>query len=83
MLNIEAKIKEEMKMNLWTMIVMIVAICVIGDIVKSRRNREINELKTGEELPGLLGRLKKRVENLETIVLEKERIRQFDELEKN
>lgn len=83
MLNIEAKIKEEMTMNLWTMIVMIVAICVIGDIVKSRRNREINELKTGEDLSGLLGRLKKRVENLETIVIEKENTRRFSDVEKS
>jgi hypothetical protein len=70
-------------MNLWTMIVMIVAICVIGDIIKSRRNREISESKTGEDLSGLLGRLKKRIENLETIVIEKDRSRRFDELENN
>lgn len=70
-------------MNLWTMIVMIVAICVIGDIVKSRRNIGISESKTGEDLSGLLGRLKRRIENLETIVLEKEKTRRFEELEKN
>ncbi|GEM_PF-2794155 len=66
-------------MNLWTMIVMIVAICVIGDIVKSRRNIGISESKTGEDLSGLLGRFKRRIENLETIVLEKERTKPFDE----
>jgi hypothetical protein len=66
------------------MIVMIVAICVIGDIIKERKNTTLDE---SEELIKnrslLLYRLKVRVENLETIVLEKERNRRFAELEKN
>jgi hypothetical protein len=80
-LNVEQTTEEEMTMNLWTMIVMIVAICVIGDIIKSRRNMEISESKTGEDLSGVLGSLKSRVENLETIILEKERTRRFDEID--
>ncbi|MBN1903998.1 MAG: hypothetical protein JW927_02780 [Deltaproteobacteria bacterium] len=68
-------------MDIWTMIVLIVVICVVGDIVKSRRNIGISESKSGEDFSGLLGRLKKRIENLETIVLEKERTRPFDEID--
>lgn len=71
-------------MNLWTMIFLIVTICVIGDIIKSRQKTDLNEsIKTGEDLSRLLGRLKNRVENLETIVLEKERTRRFDGLRKS
>ncbi|NLD38462.1 MAG: hypothetical protein GX654_16505 [Desulfatiglans sp.] len=67
-------------MNLWTMIVMIVAICVIGDIIKLR-NKKLNDMeKPASEASNLLTRLMKRIENLETIVLEKERTKQFDEL---
>ena len=52
-------------MNLWTMIVLIVAICVISDIIKSRNNNRINEsITTDENISTLLGRLKNRVEIL-------------------
>jgi len=65
-------------MNLWTMIVLIVAICVISDIIKSRNNNRTNKSTTAEEsITMVLASLKKRVENLETIVLEKERNRRF------
>lgn len=68
-------------MNLWTMIVMIVAICVIGDIIKSR-NKKLNDMeKPVSDDSNLLSRLKSRVENLETIVLEKERTRRFEEID--
>ena len=68
-------------MNLWTMIVFIVAICVISDIIKSRNNNRINKSATPDEnISMALASLKKRVENLETIVLEKERNRRFAEL---
>jgi hypothetical protein len=70
-----------MTMNLWTMIVMIVAICVIGDIIKSR-NKKLNDMeKPVSDDSNLLSRLKSRVENLETIVLEKERTRRFEEID--
>ena len=65
-------------MNLWTMIVMIVAICVIGDIIKARKNTTLDESEEfNRDKSQLLYRLKARVENLETIVLEKERNRRF------
>lgn len=69
-------------MNLWTMIVLIVAICVIGDIIKSRKNNQPNKFeKPREDISNLVYRLKKRIENLETIVLEKERNRRFAEMD--
>lgn len=65
-------------MNFWTMIVLIVAICVVSDIIKSRNNNDLNEIeKSNENLSRLLEHLKNRVENLETIILEKERTRRF------
>ncbi len=71
-------IMENPIMNLWTMIFLIVAICVIGDIIKSRGKTDMKEsIKTSEDLSRLLGRLTNRVENLETIVLERERSRRF------
>lgn len=71
-------------MNLWTMIVFIVAICVIGDIIKSRNNNRTNKSATPDEnISMVLSSLKKRVENLETIVLEEERSRRFAETGKN
>ena len=70
-------------MNIWTMIVLIVAICVISDIIKSRNNNGLNKSEnSGEDLSMIIGRLKNRVENLETIILEKERTRRFAEMGK-
>ena len=69
-------------MNIWTMIVLIAAICVMSNIVKSRNNHSLNEsIKTDEDVLKLLGRLKNRVENLETIVIEKERTKRFTEID--
>ena len=69
-------------MNIWTMIILIAAICVISNIVKSRNNHSLNEsIKTDEDVLKLLGHLKKRVENLETIVIEKEKTRRFTEID--
>ena len=69
-------------MNIWTTIVLIAAICVISNIVKSRNNHSLNEsIKTDEDVLKLLGRLKNRVENLETIVIEKERTKRFTEID--
>lgn len=65
-------------MNLWTMFVMIVAICVIGDIIKERKNTTLDESEEfNKDKSQLLYRLKARVENLETIVVEKERSRRL------
>ena len=69
-------------MNLWTMIVLIVAICVIGDIIKAGKNTTLDESKEfNKDKSQLLYRLKARVENLETIVLEKERNRLFAKID--
>jgi hypothetical protein len=68
-------------MNLWTMIVLIVAICVVGDIIKIRYKKLSDMEKPASEASNLLSRLMKRVENLETIVLEKERTKRFEEFE--
>ena len=63
-------------MNIWTMIVLIVAICAISNIIKSHNSSELNDSeKSVEHLSRVLEHLKIRVENLETIILEKERIR--------
>lgn len=68
-------------MNLWTMIVLVVAICVVGDIIKTRNKKLSDMEKPASEASNLLSRLMKRVENLETIVIEKERTRRFEEFE--
>jgi hypothetical protein len=69
-------------MNLWTMIVLIVAICAISDIIKKRNNNYLNESeKSKEEISKFLVRLKNRIENLETIVLEQERNSRFTKLD--
>lgn len=68
-------------MDLWTMIVSIVAICAISDIIKSRNNNLNESVKSNENLSKLLDPLKNRIENLETIVLEKERTRRFEEID--
>jgi hypothetical protein len=76
--------EEDMIMNIWTMIVLIVAICVISDIIKSKNNNDLNESeKSNENLSKLLGNLKNRIENLETIILEKERTKRFVKIGKN
>jgi hypothetical protein len=70
-------------MDIWTMIVLIVAISVISDLIKSRNNsNESESLKSDKNLPQHIRPLEKRVANLETIILEKERVNRFDELGK-
>ena len=70
-------------MDIWTMIVLIVAISVISDLIKSRNNsNESESLKSDEDLSQHIGPLKERVANLETIILEKERVDRFAELGK-
>ena len=82
MLSVELTNREDMIMNFWTMIAFIVAICAISDIIKSRNNKSVNKSVTHDEnLSMLLGRLKNRVENLETIVLEEQRNRRFAKID--
>jgi hypothetical protein len=70
-------------MDFWTMIVILVLIGVISDIYKSRYKKDVDETeKSHENDSELLSRLKDRVANLETIILEKERDKRFAELEK-
>lgn len=71
-------------MDLLTMIVVIVAICSISGIIKSRKNKNTNEMEeSNENTSKLILHLKKRIENLETIVLEREKTKRFAELGKN
>lgn len=68
-------------MDIWTMIVILVLIGVISDIYKSRYKKDADETeKSHENDSGLLSRLKDRVSNLETIILEKEREKRFTDL---
>ena len=65
-------------MNLWTMIVIIVAIGVVKDIIIARNKQNSNEPENGDnKSSGTITRLKHRIENLETLVLEKDRRRRF------
>ena len=65
-------------MNLWTMIVIIVAIGVVKDIIIARNKQDTNESENlSKNNSGTLHRLKSRIENLETIVLEEDRNRRF------
>jgi len=70
-------------MDIWTMIVLIVAISVISDIVKSKNNDNAGEsIESDEDISQHIAPLKDRVANLETIILEKERVDRFAELGK-
>ena len=69
-------------MDIWTMIVLIVAISVISDKAKSKNTNNVDEsIEPSEDLSQHIGPLKERVANLETIILEKERVDRFTELE--
>ena len=70
-------------MDFWTMIVLIVTIGAISDIIKSKKNNDTEKAKKhNEDESQIIARLKERVANLETIILEKERNKRFTELEK-
>jgi cell division protein ZapA (FtsZ GTPase activity inhibitor) len=70
-------------MDIWTMIVLIAAISVISDIVKTKNNNNAGEsTKSDENIAQHIGPLEDRVANLETIILEKERVDRFAELGK-
>ncbi len=66
-------------MNLWTMIVIIVAIGVVKDIIIARNKQDTQKSENSSK--NTLHRLKSRIENLETIVLEEDRNRRFAGME--
>ena len=71
-------------MDVWTMIVIIVAIGAVRDIIKSGYNPVSNRPENCDEATSkILSCLKSRVENLETIVLEKDRNSRFTGIVKN
>jgi hypothetical protein len=68
-------------MNLWTAIVIIVALGTIGGIYKAHRhgNPGISD-DAFKNVAQRLNRLEERMANLETIVLDKEKARKYDKL---
>ncbi|UCF95023.1 MAG: hypothetical protein JSW39_13015 [Desulfobacterales bacterium] len=68
-------------MSLWTAIVIIVAIGTVSEIYRARlkANAEKSE-ESFKTLTQRIARLEERMANLETIVLEKERTKQFSDL---
>ena len=68
-------------MNLWTAVVIIVAIGTFSEIYRSRISANIKESKKfSESLLHRIARLEDRMANLETIVLEKEKSKRFSDL---
>ncbi len=68
-------------MSFWTAAVIIVAITTFGTLY--RAHIKANAHQTGENTEALLQRierLEERIANLETIVLEKEKAKQFSDL---
>ena len=69
-------------MDIWTMIVLIATISLISDIVKTKNNNNAGEsTKSDENISQHISPLEDRVANLETIILEKERVDRFAKLE--
>ncbi len=70
-------------MNLWTMIVIIVALGIFSEMYKYRLKFKATSPKNGphQELQARrIAELEERVINLETLVLEREKLRRFDAL---
>ena len=68
-------------MNFWTAAAIIVAIATFGGVYRSRMKADTKI--TDEDFRGVLGRLdrlEERMANLETLVLEKEKAKQFSDL---
>ena len=68
-------------MSFWTAAVIIVAITTFGTLYRTRIKAKVNQ--SGETCDSLLRRierLEERMANLETIVLEKEKAKQFSDL---
>ena len=68
-------------MSFWTAAIIIVAIVTVGSVYQSRMKTltKITD-KSFNDLHGRLDRLEERMANLETIVLEKEKAKQFSDL---
>lgn len=71
-------------MNLWTAIVIIVALGVASEFIKSHYKRSsqgnVKADKEIEELTRTLKRHEKRIANLETILLDQQNEKRFDDL---
>ena len=68
-------------MNLWTAIVVIVALGCLTRIIKERHRSQPGQSdETMNEVLQRLDRLEKRIGNLETIVLDKEKARAWEKL---
>ena len=71
-------------MNLWTMIVLIVAIGTFSEIYRHRISVNVKESKKFfDEFSNRMARLEERMANIETIVLEKAREKRFSDLDKD
>ncbi len=70
-------------MNLWTMIVIIVALAMVSEMYKYHvkyRSKSPKDQRLSELHQRRIDKLEERVINLETLVLEKEKLRRFDAL---
>ena len=68
-------------MSFWTAAAIIVAITTFGAIYRARINANAHKSnETSETLLQRIDRLEERMANLETIVLEKEKAKQFSDL---
>ena len=68
-------------MSFWTAAVIIVAIVTFGGIYRSRMKTDTKTTSESfHDLQGRLDRLEERMANLETLVLEKEKAKQFSDL---
>lgn len=68
-------------MNFWTAAVIIVAITTFGTLYRTRiKGGATKPNENAEALLQRLDRLEERMANLETIVLEKEKAKQFSDL---
>jgi hypothetical protein len=68
-------------MNFWTAAVIIVAIVTFGGVFRSRTKAGLKKTDPDfEDLLRRIDRLEDRMANLETIVLEKEKTKQFSDL---
>ncbi len=68
-------------MSFWTAAVIIVAITTFGTLYRARIKAKANQSgETSDSLIQRIERLEERMANLETIVLEKEKAKQFSDL---
>ena len=68
-------------MNLWTMIFLVCAIGILGEMYKHRITANAKDsVRLFEDLSKRMARQEERMANIETIVLEKEKERRFSDL---